>query len=120
MDIISFVVTIIVLTASGAIEPGTLFFTTITHDLKHGAKSGFIFSFAHSIVEFSLIMFFALGLLTITSETIVKTVIGFIGGIVLIAFGAVKIRISIISKSDELKKTRFVISTFILHWPCIY
>jgi len=104
MDIFSFVVTIILLTASGALAPGPLFFATISHGTKHGAKSGLIFSVAHTIVEFSLIMLFALGLLTIASEPMVKIVIGVIGGIVLIAFGAVQIRKSIISKSEELKK----------------
>ena len=104
MDIFSFVVTIIILTASGALAPGPLFFATVSHGTKHGAKSGLIFSVAHTIVEFSLIMLFALGLLTVASEPIVKIVIGVIGGIVLIAFGAVQIRKFIISKSEELKK----------------
>jgi threonine/homoserine/homoserine lactone efflux protein len=106
MDILSFVVTIVVLTASGALAPGPLFFATVSHGSKHGAKSGLIFSIAHTVVEFSLIMLFALGLLTIASEPIVKQVIGLIGGSVLIAFGSIQIRNTIVFKSENLKKPK--------------
>lgn len=103
MELFGFVATIIILTASGAFAPGPLFVATISHGTKHGAKTGFAFSIAHTVVEFSLIMFFALGLLTIASEPIVKIVIGATGGIVLIAFGTFQIRNSIISTPEEIK-----------------
>ena len=106
MDILSFVVTVVLVTASGALAPGPLFFATISHGTRSGAKSGLIFSIAHTVVEFTLIMLFALGLLTIASEPVVKTVIGIVGGSVLIAFGAFQIRNTIITKSDELKKPK--------------
>ena len=106
MDILSFVAIIILITASGALAPGPLFFATISHGTKSGAKSGLIFSVAHTVVEFSLIMLFALGLLSVASEPIVKQVIGIAGGSVLIAFGAIQIRNSIITKSEELKKPK--------------
>lgn len=106
MEILGFIATIIIITASGALAPGPLFFATVLHGAKHGAKSGLIFSIAHTIVEFSLIMLFALGLLTIASEPIVKIVIGVVGGIVLIAFGAVQIRKMIIFNTEDLKKPK--------------
>jgi len=106
MDLFSFVVTVIILTASGALAPGPLFFATITHGTKHGAKSGLIFSIAHTVVEFLLIMLLALGLLTVASEPIVKMVIGLIGGIVLIAFGTIQIRNSIIGNPEDLNKPK--------------
>lgn len=106
MDLIQFIVTIVIVTASGALAPGPLFFATVSHGSKHGAKSGLIFSISHTVVEFSLIMLFALGLLTLASEPVVKQVIGVVGGIVLIAFGLVQIRSSIIFKTEDLKKSR--------------
>jgi threonine/homoserine/homoserine lactone efflux protein len=106
MDLLQFVITIVVVTASGALAPGPLFFATISHGSKHGAKSGLIFSIAHTVVEFSLIMLFALGLLTIASEPIVKQVIGIIGGGVLIVFGLLQIRSSIITKPEDMKKPK--------------
>ncbi|UCB58466.1 MAG: LysE family transporter [Thermoplasmatales archaeon] len=106
MDILIFVITVIGLTASGALAPGPLFFATITHGSKHGAKSGLIFSIAHTVVEFSLIMLFALGLLTIASEPIVRNVIGILGGSVLILFGVIQIRNTIRYNLEELKKPK--------------
>ena len=106
MDLLSFTVLIIVVTASGALAPGPLFFATISYGSKSGAKTGLVFSIAHTVVEFSLIMLLALGLLTVASEPLVKQVIGAVGGTILIIFGAVQIRNSIASKSDELKKPK--------------
>ena len=106
MDILSFVITVIVLTASGALAPGPLFFATITHGSKHGAKSGLIFSIAHTVVEFTLIMLFALGLIKIASEPIVRQEIGLIGGSVLIILGVIQIRNTIRFKPEDLKKPK--------------
>lgn len=109
MDILSFIVTVVLVTVSGALAPGPLFFATISHGAKHGAKSGLIFSVAHTVVEFTLIMFFALGLLTIASVPIVKLVIGVTGGIVLIVFGIIQIRNSALFKfkDSNFKKSSF-------------
>lgn len=106
MELFGFVITIVLLTASGALAPGPLFFATISHGTKHGAKTGIIFSIAHTIVEFSLIMLFALGLLTIASEPVVKIIIGIMGGIVLIVFGSIQMHKSIIAKPEDLKKPK--------------
>ncbi len=91
MDIIDFIITVILLTASGALAPGPLFFQTITQGAKTGARSGLIFSIAHTLVEFSLIMLLAIGLLAVQNEVFIRTVIGVIGGIVLIFFGVYQI-----------------------------
>jgi len=100
MQIIDFIATIIILTASGALAPGPLFFATISQGTKNGAKSGLIFSISHTIVEFLIIILLALGLLTISEQPFVKIVIGLIGGIVLIIFGLIQIY-STIYKSNE-------------------
>ncbi len=104
MDILSFVVTVVLITASGALAPGPLFFETITQGSKTGARSGFIFSIAHTVVEFSLIMLFALGLITVASEPTVKLVIGILGGIVLILFGVFQVYKTFIVSSEEQKQ----------------
>ncbi len=64
MDPLKFAITVILLTASHTLAPGPLFFVTITH----GAKSGILFSIAHTIVEFTLVMLLALGRLNATNE----------------------------------------------------
>lgn len=106
MDIINFIATIVLVTASGALAPGPLFLATVSHGSKSGAKSGLIFSVAHTIVEFTLIFLFALGLITIANEPIVVLVVGLAGGIVLIIFGLNQIRKSIRYKSVEIKDSR--------------
>jgi threonine/homoserine/homoserine lactone efflux protein len=106
MDIINFVTIIIVITASGALAPGSLFFANISYGSKYGAKSGLIFSISHTVIEFSLIMILALGLLTIASEPIVKLTVGTIGGLFLIIFGIFQIRSSIHLKTLDTKMSK--------------
>jgi len=91
MEVLDFIVTVILVTASGALAPGPLFFATLSQGAKSGARSGFAFSVAHSMVEFSLVMLLALGLLTIASEQSVKLVIGVVGGVVLVGFGVIQV-----------------------------
>jgi len=91
MDLLGFIITVILLTASGALAPGPLFFQTISQGAKTGARSGLIFSIAHTLVEFSLIMLLAFGLLAIRNEVIIRTIIGVLGGVVLIFFGLYQI-----------------------------
>ena len=101
MDAASFVATVVLITASGALAPGPLFFITISHGARSGAKSGFVFSVAHTLVEFTLVMLLAGGLLTVASEPVVKLVVGVAGGAVLVVFGALQIRDSFTSRFGE-------------------
>lgn len=103
MDTLNFIATVILITASGALAPGPLFFTTISHGTRSGAKGGLIFSISHTLVEFTIVILLALGLLTIANEPIVKLTVGIAGGIVLIGFGAAQIRQSLVSAFDETK-----------------
>jgi threonine/homoserine/homoserine lactone efflux protein len=50
MDLLNFVITVILLTASGALAPGPLFFQTITQGAKISSRCGLIFSKSHSVV----------------------------------------------------------------------
>ena len=103
MDPITFASTVIILTASGALAPGPLFFVTVTHGAKSGTKSGIMFSISHSIIEFALVMLLALGLLSVANAPAVKLIIGIAGGAALIVFGAMQIRGSLSNKADEPK-----------------
>jgi len=49
VDLLTFIATVIIVTASGALAPGPLFFPNITHGAKTGAKGGLAF-FHHPIV----------------------------------------------------------------------
>lgn len=103
MDLISFVITVVLITASGALAPGPLFFQTISQGTRMGARSGLIFSIAHTVVEFSLIMLLAFGLLAVRNEVFVQNIIGILGGIVLIIFGLYQI-VGSMKKKDIIEK----------------
>jgi threonine/homoserine/homoserine lactone efflux protein len=103
MNPLNFAATVIILSASGALAPGPLFFVTVSHGIKSGTKSGILFSIAHSIVEFSLVMLLALGLLSVANVPAVRLAVGVAGGAALIIFGAMQIRGSFSYKPEETK-----------------
>lgn len=106
MNPLNFAVTVVLISVSGALYPGPLFFVTISHGVKSGTKSGIIFSIAHSLVEFTLVMLLALGLLSVANEPTAMLVVGVAGGVALIVFGAIQIRGSFSYKADEPKAGR--------------
>jgi len=103
MNALNFVATIVLVTASGVLAPGPLFFASISHGTRVGARSGLMFSIGHTLIEFTLVMLLAAGLLTVASEPTVKLAVGVAGGIFLLAFGAMQIRDSFTSKFGEPK-----------------
>jgi len=95
VDLLAFIVTVVAVTASGALAPGPLFFTNITQGTKSGAKGGLAFSVGHTIFELGLVIFLALTLQTVLNETnkpIIDFVVGVAGGIALLVFGFLQIR----------------------------
>jgi threonine/homoserine/homoserine lactone efflux protein len=100
MDIVTFIITIVVVTASGALAPGPLFFVNLTHGTKSGAKGGLAFSIGHTLVEFSLVVLLALGLSTVVNEPTVQSIVGIIGGAFLLVFGLLQIRRFALPKTE--------------------
>lgn len=103
MDPLNFAITVVLITVSGALAPGPLFFVTISQGAKSGTKSGLMFSIAHTLIEFTLVMLLALGLLSVANEPVVRLAVGIAGGVALLVFGAMQIRGSFSYKSDEVK-----------------
>jgi threonine/homoserine/homoserine lactone efflux protein len=103
MNPLNFAATVIILSASGALAPGPLFFVTVSHGIKSGTKSGILFSIAHSLIEFALVMLLALGLLSVANVPAVRLAVGVAGGAALIVFGAMQIRGSFSYKAEETK-----------------
>jgi len=100
VDILSFIATVVVVTASGALAPGPLFFTNITQGTKLGAKGGLAFSVGHTIIELSLVTFLALTMQFVINEPSIKLVVGVTGGTALLVFGVLQIRGALTSKSS--------------------
>ncbi len=103
MDLVDFIATVVVVTASGALAPGPLFFGLLLHGSKGGARAGFSAAIGHTIVEFPLVLALALGLLAAASQPTIKGVIGLFGGLGLIGFGALQIYETIRSKPESTK-----------------
>jgi len=105
MDLVTLIVTVVVISVSGALAPGPLFFATISYGTKFGAKSGLAFSIAHTVIEFPLVILLsilvAFGSKTITSEPIIRLIIGVAGGLALLVLGALQIREGLSSKSGK-------------------
>lgn len=102
MNLLNFAASIILLTASGALAPGPLFIFTVSKGATKGARVGLYFSIAHALVEFIVIIFLGLGILSITDKSTVRFISGLSGGIVLILFGALQIRSSFRTLSTEV------------------
>jgi len=92
MDLPTLITTVVLVTASGTLAPGPLFFATITHGTKSGTKGGLAISIGHALIEFPLVILLAVGLLTVANEPIAKLMIGVAGGLALLVFGIIQIR----------------------------
>jgi threonine/homoserine/homoserine lactone efflux protein len=96
----TFIATVVVVTASGALAPGPAFFANIAQGTKSGAKGGLAFSVGHTIFEFSLVMLLAFTLQAVVNEPLIKLVVGVAGGTALLVFGFLQIREAFTLKSN--------------------
>ena len=106
MNLVDFVGTVIVVTASGALAPGPLSFGILMQGSKEGARSGFSCAVGHTLVEFPLVLALALGLLAAANQPMIKGVIGVAGGLGLIGFGVLQIYETLKRKTESRGKTR--------------
>lgn len=105
MDLASLIGTVVVLTVSGALAPGPLFFATVSHGAKSGARAGFGFALGHMLVELPLVFALAFGLSTLATNALVKNIVALIGSIALFIFGVLQIREALTYKSRSLNSS---------------
>lgn len=105
---IDFLAMVVLVTVSGALMPGPLFFTVISHGMKSGARGGLAFSIGHTLFEFSLVLFLAIiwnfGVRQVEDQSAIKVSIGIVGGLALIVFGAIQIYGFVQSKTSNYQK----------------
>jgi threonine/homoserine/homoserine lactone efflux protein len=106
MDLVDFIATVVVVTASGALAPGPLSFGILMQGSKEGARSGFSCAIGHMLVEFPLVLALALGLLAAASQPMIKSVIGLVGGLGLIGFGIMQIYETVRTKASLSQAAR--------------
>ncbi|MDH5362371.1 MAG: LysE family translocator [Aigarchaeota archaeon] len=108
MGVLEFLSTVILITASGALAPGPLFFATLVRGMKSGAKVGLLFSIGHTAVEFPLVLLLALGLLQLVGQgqSSVTALIAAAGGAVLMVFGLLQVRDAVTAKNIQLRNQK--------------
>ncbi|MCD6529747.1 LysE family transporter [Candidatus Bathyarchaeota archaeon] len=92
MDLLGFFTMVVVISASGALAPGPMFFANLSRGIDEGSKGGFFFSVGHTLVELPLVLVLAKGLLSTSARPLISVVAGLLGGVTLIIFGLLQIR----------------------------
>lgn len=101
MDFLEFGLTVVLVSTSGVLSPGPLFFTNVMYGGKYGYKAGLMCSFGHTIVELPLILLLAFGVLSLEIFPSFKPVISIIGGTTLIVFAIMQV-LSVIRKTNQV------------------
>ena len=99
---LGFVVSVIVISASGVMAPGPLFAANISYGLRGGIKSGIKIAIGHSIVEFPLIILLGIGVFSLEIFPEFRTLISILGAITLFAFAIMQIK-TVFSKKETVK-----------------
>jgi threonine/homoserine/homoserine lactone efflux protein len=112
MSPLGFAGEVILVSASGVLSPGPLFFINIIYGSKQGVTGGIKIAFGHTIVEFPLVIALALGLFTF-SQVFVNNenmkIISIIGGIAIVVFAFTQI-ISIAKGKGDKQNAYIAIS----------
>jgi threonine/homoserine/homoserine lactone efflux protein len=119
MNMLEFAGEVILVSLSGVLSPGPLFFANLIYGSKEGFRSGIKIAFGHTIVELPLIILLVIGVSQIpysgfTSIGNLK-IIGIVGGIAIVAFSILQIKdiikgkdVGIILNSNGIKEIQKV------------
>lgn len=91
MDFPSLFVTVVLVSASGVLAPGPLFFANITFGSQRGFLAGIASSTGHLTVELPLIILLALGLVSVGNEKFVQETVSIVGGMTLLLYSIMQI-----------------------------
>ena len=109
---------IILVSVSGVLSPGPLFFANLVLSKNGGFWSGIKIAIGHTIVELPVVILYSIPLIIFTSQSVTFSIINFIsliGGISLIVFGILFV-VKIISKNN---KHNYIIESSKIEKPVI-
>ena len=112
MSPLEFASEVILVSASGVLSPGPLFFINIIYGSKQGITTGIKIAFGHTMVEFPLVIALALALFTFSYVILNNEnlkIISIIGGIAIIVFAFNQI-ISTTKVKDDKQNAYVIIS----------
>lgn len=105
---------------SGAMMPGPLLTYTIRQSLSSGPYSGFIIIAGHAILELALIILIFMGFDIILQSDSAQSIIGLVGGLLLVYMGAdmvinsLKNKVKIELNNDKSKTGNMLFSGFVI------
>ncbi|MFQ5870801.1 MAG: LysE family transporter [Candidatus Geothermarchaeales archaeon] len=99
--------TVVVVSSSGVLYPGPLFFATLARGVESGVSAGLKISLGHMAVEFPLVLLLFFGLGSLFTDDWVTSLIGLVGGAVLVLFGAVQVYGTLKGPSFEAGRAPF-------------
>lgn len=106
MDWSQLLVSVVLVSASGALAPGPLLVATLSEGVKRGAGAGLLSATGHMIVEAPLVFFIALGLATfLAGGPYIRLAIGVAGVTALVFFGLMQIRGALTKTTHDLKQS---------------
>ncbi len=85
-----YILTVILVSSSGVLSPGPLFFANIIHARSYGYKGALSISTGHAIVELALVLLIATSLINIEAITSMGWAISILGGSALLAFASIQ------------------------------
>ena len=101
MNVLDFGVEVIALSASGVLAPGPLFFANLAYGIRLDGWSGIKVAYGHTVVELPLIILLAGGLFTFDVAKRYADIIGFVGGIAILAFASLQIASTVKGKENH-------------------
>jgi threonine/homoserine/homoserine lactone efflux protein len=102
INLLDFGVEVIVISASGVLAPGPLFFTSLLYGSRQGAHAGIKMAYGHTVVELPLIVLLAAGLFSSTLASRYAGLMGLVGGIGILVFAALQVACAL--KKDMRQK----------------
>jgi threonine/homoserine/homoserine lactone efflux protein len=96
MNVLEFAGEVILVSLSGVLSPGPLFFANLIYGSKEGFRSGIKIAFGHTIVELPLVILLVIGASQIhyTDLTSIGNlkIVGIVGGVAIVAFSILQIK----------------------------
>jgi threonine/homoserine/homoserine lactone efflux protein len=103
MNMLEFAGEVILVSLSGVLSPGPLFFANLICGSKEGFRSGIKIAFGHTIVELPLIILLVMGISQIPYTDLASIgnlkIVGIVGGIAIVAFSVLQIK-DIVKRKD--------------------
>ncbi len=105
LELFSFAISVILISASGVMSPGPLFTANLIHGVRGGLNAGIKVAYGHTVVELPLIIMIGFGVLSLETFPQFKLAIAIIGALGLFVFAGIQIK-SVISKKEVITKTK--------------